>query len=154
DVPLNVEVWVKGKIDPPQALMLAIRAGGASPKLLGGKDNIVGARQFPDWTLLSATIPGEFLGRSGLRLMFVATQHSAAPAPLDLFIDRLKITSFESWAPLSRLGLAPPLAGDDGLYTLSGGTSMATPLVAGGAALVRQSLIAGGTSTPSAELVK
>ncbi|HEY0144394.1 MAG TPA: S8 family serine peptidase [Thermoanaerobaculia bacterium] len=46
-------------------------------------------------------------------------------------------------------------ASDDPLYCYRGGTSMATPLVSGCAAIVRQYLIAeGGLATPSAALVK
>ena len=86
--------------------------------------------------------------------MFVLSQDHPASGSTDLFIDRVKVTSFESWAPLSRIALASPLAGDDNLYTLSGGTSMATPLVAGASARVRQAVIARGTAQPRAELIK
>jgi hypothetical protein len=47
------------------------------------------------------------------------------------------------------------LASDDPLYFFDGGTSMATPLVAGCAAVVRQFLTTtGGIATPSAALIK
>ena len=43
---------------------------------------------------------------------------------------------------------------DDPLWFFDSGTSMATPLVAGCAAVIREALLAGGVSTPSAALVK
>lgn len=43
---------------------------------------------------------------------------------------------------------------DDALYWFSSGTSMATPLVAGCAAVLRESLVKNGMPTPSAALVK
>jgi serine protease AprX len=58
---------------------------------------------------------------------------------------RSRATSGFSWGP------SPP---NDPLYMFDGGTSMATPLVAGCAAVVRQFLRASGQPSPSAALIK
>lgn len=68
-------------------------------------------------------------------------------------VDDIRIDGSE-WALMHQVGLAD--AGDpiDEAYKMNGGTSMATPLTAGAAALVREWLIEQGQSAPSSALMK
>jgi hypothetical protein len=68
-------------------------------------------------------------------------------------IDDIRIDGYE-WDMMHEANLAE--AGDpiDEAYKLNGGTSMATPLTAGTAALVREWLIEQGQSAPSSALMK
>jgi subtilisin family serine protease len=151
---LFVEVWLRGTIVPANSFVIATQPGNGNPEQLEG-NSLLGARTFNHWTVVTGPIKAKFLGMGNLRLLFVAMQDTPSSGPIDLFIDRIRITTFESWGALSAdTSLAAPLDIVDRSYTFMGGTSMATPLVAGAAAVVRESLIKGGTPQPSAALVK
>lgn len=68
-------------------------------------------------------------------------------------IDDIRIDNNE-WVNMYQVGLAE--AGDsiDEAYAMQGGTSMATPLTAGAAALVREWLVGQGETAPSGALMK
>jgi hypothetical protein len=68
-------------------------------------------------------------------------------------IDDLRVDG-SNWADMSEVGLTEPWSELDEAYTLQGGTSMATPLTAGSAALVREWLVEQGETAPSGALMK
>ena len=69
-------------------------------------------------------------------------------------IDDIRIDGSD-WGTMSSIGLAEPGDAIDEGYVLNSGTSMATPLVAGSSALVREWLITKrGIQDPSAALIK
>jgi hypothetical protein len=146
---LFLEFWLRG--DASTLSQLQVRfdpVAGAAPATADLR-----LQNLTDWTQIRIQIPEDLLG-TGVRVGLFASRAAASPVPSTLFFDDFKITTFSSWAPLSMLRLTAPGSAEDRAFTLSGGTSMATPLVAGCAVLVRQSLTDSGTTNPSAELVK
>ena len=146
---LFLEIWLRGDTTDLENLLLGVRSAGISAQAIAQ----VGRRNYRDWTVVSGRIPRNFLGNTA-ELLVVAVQPTASSDPIEFFVDEFKVTTFSSWDAMSSLDIAAPNDDLDRQYTLSGGTSMATPLVAGCAALVRQTLVQSGTSEPSAELVK
>ncbi len=145
---LFLEVWLRGNINGLDQFQLGYQSGGS---IFIFDDD--GRRQFANWTVIRAKIPDDLLG-TPVRFVLVAQEASGITADITLFVDEFKLTTFSSWNSLSNLALAAPNDPIDRQFTLSGGTSMAAPLCAGCAVLVRQSLTDSGTANPSAELVK
>ncbi len=145
---LRVEVWCRGNAEGLDSLQFGfITSSGLL--VFPNEDR----RVFNRWTVLSFPISEELEGTT-IRLAVVAQEAGGLTNDIELFIDDIFVTTFSSWDALSTLGLAQPNDAIDTAYTLSGGTSMSTPLVAGCAVLVRQSLVDAGETHPSAELVK
>ena len=70
------------------------------------------------------------------------------------WLDDIRVDGAD-WGTLGSVGLTQPGSSIDESYLLMGGTSMATPLTAGAAALVREWLTErGGVSSPSGALMK
>jgi hypothetical protein len=143
---LNFEVWLRGDVEGLDDLRMGFETGNDLREF-----NLL-RRQFAQWTVVSIPVPEKLLGTNA-RFVVVARQTGRLNRAVSLFLDDFKLTTFSSWDALSTIGAAAPDSPDDRAYTLSGGTSMAAPLTAGCAALVRQSLLS-QTATPSAELVK
>jgi hypothetical protein len=161
--PLFVEIWLRGAVLPDQAVYLAVRAADSPASGLDLPDfptGAIGNWAVADWIPVFGKIEPDYLNYlseseiAEVRFLVVAAQKKPSPWGIDLFLDHIKLTTFSSWGPISRLpALSKPLGKADLAYTFDGGTSMATPLVAGAAAIVRESLMQ-GSSGPSAELVK
>jgi len=73
---------------------------------------------------------------------------------MDVYVDDFQVTTFINTDDMWAQGLATEGDSIDTNYTLMSGTSMATPLTAGAAALVRQFYQEEKTHTPSAALMK
>jgi hypothetical protein len=81
-------------------------------------------------------------------------QSSGAPSNSTWTIDDIRAGG-SGWGTLSSVGLASPGDARDEAYMMMGGTSMATPLTAGAAAVVREWLTREqGFSSPSGALMK
>jgi subtilisin family serine protease len=145
---LSVEIWVQGNV----AGLASLRFGFVTGAGLSVFPNQA-RREFDRWTLLSFQVPREVQGTSA-RFAIVAQEADGLTNDIELYFDDPTVTTFGSWGAMSSFELAQPNDETDKTYTLSGGTSMATPLVAGCAVLVRQSLVDSGIVNPSAELVK
>lgn len=146
--PLTLEVWMRGDVTSLEELRIGLQDSTGATRFAD-----VLARKWADWTILATPLPAD-LAQTKVQFLISTRQSTSLVAPIELLLDDFKVTTFSSWAPISFLGLTHPESADDRRYTLDGGTSMATPLTAGAAALVRQSLTDTGTATPSAELVK
>ena len=145
---MSLELWLRGDVSGLQRLELACRSGNQVRRI-----SSIAHRVFKDWTVISAPIPEDLQGTQ-IKLLLIAQQSDPLPADINLFVDQWRVTTFASWASLSSLELAAPNDRRDRQYTMMGGTSMAAPLVAGCAALVRESLIKTNVAQPTAELVK
>jgi hypothetical protein len=148
DHPLTLEVWMRGDVTGLEKLRIGLQDNTGATLFAD-----VSARKWANWTILATPLPSD-LAQTKVQFLVSAQQSASLGAPIELLLDDFKVTTFSSWAPISFLGLTPPQSADDRSYTFDGGTSMATPLTAGAAALVRQSLTDTGTANPSAELVK
>ena len=145
---LTLELWVRGNFTEIDRFQIGYQnADGAFVF------NDRGHRKFDKWTVISTSVPRALLG-TDVRFMVVAQETTGLTAPATFYVDCIKLTTFSSWDYLSSVGFAAANDATDRQYTFSGGTSMATPLAAGCAALVRQSLNDSGIPKPSAELVK
>jgi subtilisin family serine protease len=105
------------------------------------------------WTTLAFQVPQKL---QGIKSVLAIEIFSVNPIeePLEVHIDDLRLSTFYDGGDLSDLNLAHSGDSIDQLYTLKTGTSMATPVVAGAAALLRQFLEENGVAEPSAELLK
>ena len=148
DHDLTLELWLRGDATELDSLQLGVRDASGADRLAE-----LSMRKFPGWTLLATRVP-HVLARQSVRFLVVAQDAVGLAAPLELLIDDFKVTTFSSWGPISFLQVAAPESAEDRNFTFDGGTSMATPLTAGAAVVVRQSLTDAGTAAPSAELVK
>ena len=88
-----------------------------------------------------------------LRVMFRLKADGDAATGEGWRIDDVRIHPY-SWGLLSDYGQAPDGSAQDEQYIFSGGTSMAAPLTAGAAALVREYYVERQGIEPSAALVK
>ncbi|HPA21230.1 MAG TPA: S8 family serine peptidase, partial [Verrucomicrobiae bacterium] len=108
---------------------------------------------FNDWLTLYSSVPGSFTGKTvqvSLRAYAPGDANS-----VDVYVDDLAVGTYKTLDDMWGRGLAVMGNGIDTNYALDGGTSMATPLTAGAAALVRQFYQERrGHSTPSAALIK
>jgi hypothetical protein len=106
------------------------------------------------WVTQSIEIPRFLQGQDQAKL---AIEVDAGENPADgaeLFLDDFRITSLGSWGPLADSKLAVVDDSTDRSCTFEGGTSMAAPMVAGAAALVREFFQERLATNPSAELLK
>ncbi len=92
----------------------------------------------PGWELFSISL-GAFSDAANFQLRFRLESDADASTGDGLYVDDVRIVegAFGNGL-LSDFGLAPVASAADQGYQLMGGTSMATPLTAGAAALVRQ----------------
>lgn len=146
---LTLQFRVRGDISGLERFQIGFRQGGTTQAYPNTK-----ARKFPSWMTISAPVPSVFQGTK-VRFAVIATQAAAPlPANVNLSLDDFELTTFSSWDSLANIGTAPLDGDEDNDFTFSGGTSMAAPIAAGCATLVRQSLVDSGVESPSAELVK
>lgn len=105
------------------------------------------------WSTLSFQLPQDALGRK-VQMAIEILAADRLSAPLDLYVDDVRLTTFANQGAMSDLELAGQGDDIDRLYTLKTGTSMATPVAAGAAALVREYLEEQERISPTAELLK
>lgn len=148
--PLRLALSVKGTL--PRGCHL--RAAFRSPPQILERVDVVHAGTFPGWTTFHVLVPASFRGVN-TRIALEIQADDPTDAVTDLRIDDVHVTTFSSRGALSDLAIVPLDDPVDRLYTLLSGTSMSTPVVAGAAALVRESLMKHqGVPAPKAELIK
>ena len=107
-----------------------------------------------NWRSYSVALPDSLLSTANVEVAIFLFNDNPSAEDVNLFVDDVSVTSFGCWGTIGNQELDVPGGPGDRLYTLCGGTSMATPIVAGAAAVVRESLIDAGEAAPSAELIK
>ena len=107
------------------------------------------------WVLRTVGIdPSRTTDWSQVRIaLMLQTNASNAGGPYYYLVDDVRGHSLIGYRP-AELGLSTDGTAVDESYQLMGGTSMATPLVAGGVALLRQYFVQSQGLTPSAALLK
>jgi hypothetical protein len=91
---------------------------------------------------------------SQVRIAFGIESNSNSATASKWWLDDIRVDA-AGWSSMSQVHLAQPGDGIDQAYVMEGGTSMATPLTAGSAALAREWLIRyRGILAPSAALLK
>ena len=110
---------------------------------------------FPQSPIASATVSGDPQGLAAFSSRGPCDDRRIKPdvvAPgTDIVSTKSSLAPIsEFWGPYTPEGATQP----DPNYAYDGGTSMATPLVSGCAALVRQYYVESGVQTPSAALIK
>lgn len=110
------------------------------------------------WALKTVSIdPGRVIDWSSIHIaLALQTDGSNAPAgaPYYWFVDDVRVYSLPGWRP-AEVGLSTDGTTIDENYQLMSGTSMATPLTAGGVALLRQHYVDDeGLTDPSSALIK
>jgi subtilisin family serine protease len=154
NTPAYVEVWVYGKVIPPQSFAIFTYNGARKMQAVAGMEYGIGNTEFKHWTRITGHINEKHLGEPAVQIVFVARYDTPSPGPIDLYISRVKVTNFLG-EYLSDHYMATPFDDNDRAYSLMSGTSMATALVAGEAAIIRESLIKyRGIPSPSAEMIK
>lgn len=148
--PLVLEVALQGTLG---------RANVIRPRLSVNGGNWESLEQFDEpltdhWSTQEFTIPESYKGRDGVKLAIEVAAGQSSTDGIDLFFDNFRITTFRSWGFLADENLASPGDPTDSLYTFDSGTSMAAPMVAGAAALVREYFQERLAIEPSAELLK
>ncbi len=109
--------------------------------------------KWPEWERFSISIPSAFSESPDLRFAF-RFHTDSVDTDDGIFLDDIQVSSANSWGNLSELNLTETSSSLDTHYVFGGGTSDATPLAAGAAALVREYCEKTLKITPSAELVK
>jgi hypothetical protein len=148
--PVYLEFAAKGKLPPGSWIRAVYRKETDQEWQWRFKPQPVSESR---WSTLAFPVPQKL---QGIKSILAIEIFSLDPIdePLEIHIDDLRLTTFNDQGDLSDLSLAHLGDSLDQLYTLKTGTSMATPVVAGAAALLRQFLEEKGVAEPGAELLK
>ena len=151
DGPFYVNFALKGTFDNV-SLFCAFSTNGAPWQYI----SVFGGQYtgtFTNWRVFTVGVPEAMRGHS-VTVALNPYDASSGTDSANFFVDDFAISTFFSSDDLWPWGLATRGDNVDTNYTLMKGTSMATPLAAGAAALVRQFYEDKKSHSPSAALVK
>ncbi|HHN94475.1 MAG TPA: hypothetical protein ENK17_06880, partial [Anaerolineae bacterium] len=154
----DISFWHKYSLGGDNQLVLWLTDGDVTPMLglvltLSGSQNSYTLFTVGPFSNVICDNYGQCIDPTDLRVGFTIYSESGSYNS-QWWLDDIRVDGGD-WGTMSSVGLAQPGDAVDEHYLMMGGTSMATPLTAGAAALVREWLTRiKGVSNPSAALMK